>query len=752
MKQSTPLMSISPLALAVATTTAMISTAGMAQESGLILEEVIVTAQKRSESVQDIAASITALQGETLQEFNIFDFSQVEDLTPGLTLNDSSVRNQTISLRGLTYDSEGTANPVVDAYWNGVPVRSDVAFGQMYDIERIEVLRGPQGTLQGQTSPGGAIMISTRKADVGEMSGQIQTTFADNDRFATQFGINIPLIEDKLAVRIAGNFDENEMQGVKNINTGTTQSARSKGGRVAVAWEPTDRFSASLVYEYDEQDANDFKDMYGSDAMGNGNPKLDKYDRKGLTEIDQTFDNRNKLTVLEMNWDMTDSLALVSLTGYQDVDSSDYRDIDRANAVPGAIQVQAVDIDYDTFTQEVRLSTTEPYFGWWDFIVGGFYKDHNLDTHFYRWLSPGSGLAIDAPSIPSDREEYGIFTHNTFEITDFSRIQLGVRWSEIERTNRYDFNIITVPDGNHVAGLISAIPDDLATETENKWTGSLKYLHDLNDQIMVYASLDSSFRPGGMTIEPRLSNPDDLLYDEETSWAFEMGFKSELWEQRLQLNGAAFYQEFDGYIKRATGVLIDSNGDGSGDARASGIMFNGDAIISGAELEATALLSENWTAGGGITYVDAKYDDADVPCDGQPGDYTGAIHTCSSDGRIGDEPNWSATLHSQYTVPLGDMEGFIRGLYRFTGERVDDNIKSTGADGTTDSYGIVNLFIGVRDAGGSWEASVWANNLFDKDAEITKTAEEVMNGIGTGYRQADIIAERTLGFTARYNF
>lgn len=752
MKQSTPLMSISPLALAVATTTAMISTAGMAQESGLILEEVIVTAQKRSESVQDIAASITALQGETLQEFNIFDFSQVEDLTPGLTLNDSSVRNQTISLRGLTYDSEGTANPVVDAYWNGVPVRSDVAFGQMYDIERIEVLRGPQGTLQGQTSPGGAIMISTRKADVGEMSGQIQTTFADNDRFATQFGINIPLIEDKLAVRIAGNFDENEMQGVKNINTGTTQSARSKGGRVAVAWEPTDRFSASLVYEYDEQDANDFKDMYGSDAMGNGNPKLDKYDRKGLTEIDQTFDNRNKLTVLEMNWDMTDSLALVSLTGYQDVDSSDYRDIDRANAVPGAIQVQAVDIDYDTFTQEVRLSTTEPYFGWWDFIVGGFYKDHNLDTHFYRWLSPGSGLAIDAPSIPSDREEYGVFTHNTFEITDFSRIQLGVRWSEIERTNRYDFNIITVPDGNHVAGLISAIPDDLATETENKWTGSLKYLHDLNDQIMVYASLDSSFRPGGMTIEPRLSNPDDLLYDEETSWAFEMGFKSELWEQRLQLNGAAFYQEFDGYIKRATGVLIDSNGDGSGDARASGIMFNGDAIISGAELEATALLSENWTAGGGITYVDAKYDDADVPCDGQPGDYTGAIHTCSSDGRIGDEPNWSATLHSQYTVPLGDMEGFIRGLYRFTGERVDDNIKSTGADGTTDSYDIVNLFIGVRDAGGSWEASVWANNLFDKDAEITKTAEEVMNGIGTGYRQADIIAERTLGFTARYNF
>jgi outer membrane receptor protein involved in Fe transport len=256
-----------------------------------------------------------------------------------------------------------------------------------------------------------------------------------------------------------------------------------------------------------------------------------------------------------------------------------------------------------------------------------------------------------------------------------------------------------------------------------------------------------------MTIEPRLTNPDELLYDDETSWAFEVGFKSELWERRLQLNGAAFYQEFDGYIKRATGVLIDSDGDGTGDARASGIMFNGDAIVSGAELEATALLTENWTASGGITYVDAKYDDADVPCDGEPGDYTdGAIFTCNSDGRIGDEPNWSASVNSQYVIPMGDLEGFVRGLYRFTGNRVDDNIKSTGADGTTSSYGVFNLYAGVRDNAGTWEASVWATNLFDKDAEITKTAEEVFEGQPTGYRQADIIPERTIGITARYNF
>ena len=112
MKTSSPRSIINPLALAVVGAAIVYSANSQAQ---LVLEEVVVTAQKRAESVQDVAASITALQGEALQEFNIFEFSQVEELTPGLTLNDSSVRNQTISLRGLTYDSEGTANPVVDA-------------------------------------------------------------------------------------------------------------------------------------------------------------------------------------------------------------------------------------------------------------------------------------------------------------------------------------------------------------------------------------------------------------------------------------------------------------------------------------------------------------------------------------------------------------------------------------------------------------------------------------------------------------
>jgi len=748
MNKITSNMTLKPLALAVAASTVLISSPGYAQ---LMLEEVVVTAQKRSESIQDIAASVSAVQGESMQEYNVFDFKAVEQMTAGLTLNTASAKNQSVSLRGMTYDSEGTAKEVVDSYWNGVPVRTDVAFNQMFDIDRIEVLRGPQGTLQGQTSPGGAITIRTRRADTSEFNGQIQTTLADNDRFATQAGVNIPLIENKLGVRIAGNYDESELNGIENINTGTEQEGQNHAGRIAVRWEPTDRLGADFIYEYAKQDLEDLRDMAGSDALGNDNPDLDKYDRISLTEADPTFEKTNKLMALEINWDMTDTLQLTSISGYQDNLSEDWRDLDRSNAVPGALKVQSVETVLETFTQELRISSAEPAFGVWDYIIGGFYKDQELNTDLYRQAATGSPIAIRAPAIPSDKEEYGIFIHNTVELTDVSRVQVGLRWSSIETTNAFDFDAFVIDTGVNLAS-ISVIPDDLVTQKYEGVTGSLKYLHDIGDNTMAYASYDTSFRPGGSTIDPTLTNPEDVLYGEEKSWAFEAGIKSTLWDQRLQMSASAYYQSFDDYIKRATGVLVDTTEDGSGDTRVSGVMFNGDAIIMGVDLEATVLLSENWTAGGAVTFVDAAYDDADVPCDGAPGDYTSTIHTCVSDGPIGDEPEWSASARTEYVIPMGGVETFVRGLYKFNGNRENTNLENSGLNGTTGSYGLFNVFVGVRDVAGIWEASLWSTNVFDKEAEVTKTAGEVEGGLVTGYRQANVTSPRAIGVTARYNF
>ncbi|WP_101759837.1 TonB-dependent receptor [Oceanicoccus sp. KOV_DT_Chl] len=714
----------------------------------LVIEEIMVTAQKRTESTQDIGAAISAVQGDSLERLNILDFTSVEQLTTGLTLDDSNARNTTISMRGVTYDSEGTANPTVDAYWNGVPVRNDAVFNQLFDISRIEVLRGPQGTLQGQTSPAGAIVIHSRKPNFeGNVEGYISTTVTENNGFSTQAAIDLPVVENTLAVRIAANYDDNDMDGIRNINTGSTQSSHSDAGRITIAWEPSDTLTTSLTHEYSEQELNDFKDMAGTDLLGNGNPDLDTYDRKGLNQLDATFDKRNRLTVLNVDWEVFGH-QLTAISGYQDIHQFDSRDIDRANYSP-LPQLQQVTTEYDIFSQELRLSSIDS--GFWEYIVGGFYKDQNLSTNYLREIQPGAGFFFAAPDIPSNREETGVFTHNTFNLNEHSRLQLGLRWSKVRNFNRYDA-VITDANGNVVNVRPPAIPDDKALTDQEEVTGSLKYLHHLDDDVMLYGSIDTSFRPGGVTVEPRITNPDDLIYDSETSISYELGFKSTVWDQRLQLNGSVYYQQFDDYINRIAGPLIDENLDGNPDSRASGVMANGDAVISGAEVDFTALLSEALSVGGGVNYTDAKYDGAEIPCSGNDGDYnqTSHIFLCDADGKnLGNEPNWTVTLNAEYQISLGSYDGFVRGLYKFTGSRNNDFQANSSVGG----YGVVNLYAGISDPAEKWEVSLFAKNLLDKEAQINRSPNEVGAGaVDTGYRGVNIINEQTVGITARYNF
>ena len=187
---------------AIASALSLLGTAAVADN--LILEEVVVTAQKSSESVQDISATVNVVSGDSLEKFASFDFRAIEQQTAGLTLSSPNARNSTISMRGVSVDPESGVSAAVDVYWNDAVVRADVAFNQMYDLERIEILRGPQGTLQGATSPGGALNMITRRANVDEAGGFVQGSIADNDGLNGQFAYGTPLIEGVLGVRVAG--------------------------------------------------------------------------------------------------------------------------------------------------------------------------------------------------------------------------------------------------------------------------------------------------------------------------------------------------------------------------------------------------------------------------------------------------------------------------------------------------------------------------------------------------------------------
>ncbi|MBP6682983.1 MAG: TonB-dependent receptor plug domain-containing protein, partial [Halioglobus sp.] len=207
-----------PVKTAIAAALALLTAPTWAQD--LVLEEVVVTAQKRTENVRDVAATVNVVSGANIERFAAFDFTALQQQTAGLTLAQPNARNSTISMRGVSIDPEAGVTAAVDVYWNDAVVRADVAFNQMYDLERVEILRGPQGTLQGRTSPAGAINMITRRASLDEASGFVQGSVSDNDGYNTQAAYGAPLIDGVLGVRVAGVYDTNNGGGIDNLSTG----------------------------------------------------------------------------------------------------------------------------------------------------------------------------------------------------------------------------------------------------------------------------------------------------------------------------------------------------------------------------------------------------------------------------------------------------------------------------------------------------------------------------------------------------
>lgn len=746
----------------LATAIAFATGSSVAFSQGLVLEEIVVSATKKDEFVQDVPSTVNVLTGDTMKGFNVFSFKDVETLTPGLSLTPVDTRNNTISMRGISFDPESRTAAAVNVYVNSVPVRSTQAFQQMYDLGRVEILRGPQGTLQGETSPAGSIQLYTARANVDMAEGEISQTFSDNSGSNTQVAASLPLIEGVLGIRAAALLDDAET-GVNTVD-GRTGTRDSKSGRLSVSFIPTDELDMHLTYQYLEARANAFEIAEGQGLNpANGNPTLEYGDRKSLQEGKSETFNRHSFTNLEVNFLLGDHL-LTSVSGYQDIKDYAFLDLERGNAIPNYADIQIVDTNGRRVTQEFRITKTDADF--WEYTAGVFWNKQSLFTNNVNRLDAGvpsagpggSNIAVDlgnvAALVPTGNESFGAFLDNKFYVSDVTTLQVGARWSKIRTTSKLDLE--AGPEGAY--GIIPAgtsfgslIPKENELKKEIAWTGGIKLTHDLNDEVMVYGSIDRSFRPGGFVISPDAADlsASDLLFDSESSNSFEVGFKSTLENGRYQINGAVFYQEFTDFISRARTVWVDTDTDGLGDkAISGGLTYNSDAIVQGAEIEFNGVLTENWTAFLGASYVDSKFDGGEQPC-GTDGGATpvDSYATCTTDGRTGPEPNWSISTSSEYTVPMGEFDGFVRGLYKFTDNRADNSV-GTNVGG----YGLFDLFVGVRDTEGQWEVSLWSKNLFDKEARSSIGAEQSGRGIPSGYNVASVVPERTIGLTGKYKF
>lgn len=761
----TPGINSAPRKLAAAIAFATGSSVALSQ--GLVLEEIVVTATKKDEMIQDVPSTVNVLTGDTMKGFNVFNFKDVETLTPGLSLTPVDTRNSTLSMRGISFDPESRTAAAVVVYVNGVPVRSTQAFQQMYDLSRIEILRGPQGTLQGETSPAGSIQLYSTRANLDVVEGEVIQTFSDNSGSNTQVSASLPLIEGVLGVRVAALYDDAET-GVNTVD-GRTGTRDSRSGRFSVSFMPTDDLDMHLSYQYLEANADAFEIAEGQGLNpANGNPTLDYSDRKSLQEGSPKTLNRHGFANLEINFAIGDHL-LTSVSGYQKIKDYAFLDLDRGNGIPNYVDSQIVDTSGNRITQEFRIAKVDADF--WEYTAGVFYNNQDLVTNNVNradagipGAGPGGSNGIFAVGnvlavVPTANESFGAFLDNKFYLSDATSLQVGARWSKIRNISKLDveagsegvFNPLipgTLPPGTPLSTLI---PKDQQVQKDIAWTGGIKLTHDLNEEVMIYGSFDRSFRPGGFVITPDGADltTDDLIFDSETSNNLELGFKSTLDNGRYQVNGAVFYQKFSDFISRARTVWVDTTDDGLGDKNISGgLTYNSDAIVQGAEIEFNGVLTENWTAFVGASYVDSKFDGGEQPC-GTNGGATpvGSYATCPTDGRTGPEPNWSISTSSEYTVPMGEIDGFVRGLYKFTDNRADDGV-GTNVGG----YGLFDLFVGVRDTEGQWEVSLWSKNLFDKEARSSIGAEQSGRGLPSGYNVVSVLPERTIGLTGSYRF
>ena len=766
-----------PLTLRKTSLAAALSLVAAPTLAQLMLEEVIVTAEKRSENVQDIAATVNVVSGEDIEKFQAFDFNSLQQQTAGLTLASPNARNNTISLRGVSVDPESGTSTAVDTYWNEAIVRPDIAFTQMYDLERVEILRGPQGTLQGRTSPGGAINIITKRANVDEAGGYLQLAATDNSGLNTQVAYGAPLIDGILGVRIAGVYDQNDGPDIENLTTGfDNQELETKSARISTVWHATDTFSAELVYQYLDQNKDDPKAMTGVDQLGI-RPTLKPEDGKALAGTDDNADLDFDVASLIMDWEILGH-EVTGIASYNDSSKKAQTEVDRANSVPyypsTAPTHQNSKTDLTAYTYELRVASADNEI--WDYMVGLYYQDQNTDTKFISnslLLAPpsaaGTGFATDS-ILPVYRNNYAIFTFNTFQLTDNVQLEAGLRWTQYDSFTRADVYYAGANDPGPFGTLetvdllfatrfpIVAIQDP--NTNEDAVTGSLKVRYEWRDDVSLYAAYNRGYRPSGASIVPSPNVqflPDEaavLTYDEETSDAIEIGAKSTLWDDRATLNVALYYQQFDGYLGFVRGVqVLDDSGlpvDLPG-----GIVYNGDANIWGFEAEGRVLLSETWSAGGALSYSKGEWDGASAPCNERVGDEV--LGSCDVDGEpLGGEPEWSVSLNSEYFYPLESTEVYIRGLFKYTDDRINTDASAGIGPVASDfkSYQLLDLFTGWRSSDFTWDVSLWVKNVTDEDEVIYQQGPDQYDLAisGGSYTQTNILPERTFGATARYNF
>ena len=689
------------------------------------IEEIIVQATKRSESVQDVPVAINVVDEGTIEALGIEQFTDITKVSPSLTISQGDwATNSSFNLRGIgTNVFSINIEPSVSIIVDDVPlVRSAQAFSDLSDIQTIEVLRGPQSTLFGKSASAGVLNIRT-KAPSDEMSGGVRITATDDDERAVSASLSGPL-GNTAGFRLSAFTKDREDGHIRNVFTGKdVNGSDSQGVRGKFYWDITDSVSAQLTVEHSESESTcchrPYRDVSagaafldslpGAAVLGGLTPSEDN---DAVAVDDATTDeSENQMVALRIEVDIGDHqlISVSSLTEWDydvatDVDgtSFDLLALFTEGRQSGGL-IQGGGFELESVTQEFRL--VSPASDDFEYVVGLYYSDISFDRDFMRAPLFAANWAADTGS-----ETLALYAQGTWSLTEKTDITVGARVNREEISQTFN---------NTLSGAAFDSNDD-----DTAVPGKVSFQHYLNDDVMWFASYSIGYKGQGYDISSSFNqNTADNPVEPEDSQSFEFGMKGTFLNGRLQFNPTVFVANYDSFQAQQARIV--------GGVVELGIANVGELETYGIEVDFQALLTENLRLIGGFAWTQAEiksFDGADCwsgQTAGQgcvPNPVTGNNSQDLGGEDLNNSPDFKMTLSAEYSRSFETMpfDGYFNISYQWQSDVNFSLLADPGAE--QEAYGVVNMNMGIVESSDRrYEVSVFINNAF---------GEEYVTGIG----------------------
>ena len=710
---------------------------------GGVLEEVVVTARKKAESLQTVPISVSAFTSADLELRSIDTIQDLSRFAPNLIVNSagSAINDGATYIRGVgEKDQNVTLDPAVGVYIDGVYLgRISGNILDLIDVERIEVLRGPQGTLFGRNAIGGAINIVSVAPDT-DRSADISVTYGNDELLDINATFNLPLVEDKLFMRGSVSRISRDCLG-RLVSSGDCIGGKdSVSARGVVRWLPTDSLTIDLTTDVTDGDdtnapyallavnPNAFlavihNSMVTSGALG---PNAVLYDSNlpalngDPYETDGTFSTEAPLNVngysARFNWQINDDMNLIGISAYRETEVAFSFDGDASTAdIAGLDSV----VETDQFSQELRLegSSMNDRLDW---VIGVYYFEESADFVQDLYI-PFIGLE-QGNAVVQDSKSYAAFGHFSYDLSERLRLSGGLRYTHDKKDASVGIsNLLT-----DSAGVFSVLPLTNAKDSWGSFSPKIALDYQVNDRTLLYGSISRGIRSGG--INGRAQTPDAVnTYDAEFVTSYEIGLKSQYLDNRLRLNAAGYYSDYSD--RQVSIVRILPSG-----AIVNLIDNAAAARIFGFELEMKGLVGPRLSLEGSLGYTNAEFTDI------EPGS------GITEDSAYIFTPKWTGAAGAEYSMPIGGsvLTARVDYSYRSDIEFLPASTPFTGED----DVGLWNTRMVYEPADQNWKVTLWGRNLSD-NIYITQSLD--FTGF-TGYAGGGFSVGREYGVTFTTGF